>query len=86
MQTAQMNLLSQQRAFNGAKVTAQKPVSVRMARFTVRAEGEAPKEAAKEAPKVWTAPTLDPNTPSPIFGGSTGKFLLFRQLNAYKIR
>jgi photosystem I subunit II len=72
MQTAlKMNVLSQQRAFNGAKVTAQKPVTARMARVAVRAEGA---EAPKEAPKVWTAPTLDPNTPSPIFGGSTGKF------------
>lgn len=39
----------------------------------VRAE----EAAAKEAPKAWTAPTLDPNTPSPIFGGSTGTFMIF---------
>ena len=40
----------------------------------VRAEeAAAPK---KEAPKAWTAPTLDPNTPSPIFGGSTGTLIL----------
>jgi len=40
----------------------------------VRAEeAAAPK---KEAPKAWTAPTLDPNTPSPIFGGSTGTFMI----------
>ncbi len=38
----------------------------------VRAE----EAAAKEAPKAWTAPTLDPNTPSPIFGGSTGTLIL----------
>lgn len=35
----------------------------------VAAEGEAAKE------EVWTVPTLDPNTPSPIFGGSTGGLL-----------
>lgn len=35
----------------------------------VRAEEAAAPKA--EAPKAWTAPTLDPNTPSPIFGGST---------------
>ena len=74
MQTAlSMNVLPQQRAFNGPKVAAaQKPVTVRAARFVVRAEAA---EAAP-APKVWSAPALDPNTPSPIFGGSTGKMPL----------
>jgi hypothetical protein len=41
----------------------------------VRAEETAAPK--KEAPKAWTAPTLDPNTPSPIFGGSTGTFMIF---------
>lgn len=65
-----MNSLAQQRAFNGAKVAvAQKPVASRAARFVVRAETtEAPK--AEKAP--FSAPPLNPNTPSPIFGGSTG--------------
>jgi len=31
-------------------------------------------ETATEAPK-WTEPTLNPDTPSPIFGGSTGGLL-----------
>jgi len=35
----------------------------------VRAEGE---QAAEPAP--WSPPKLNPDTPSPIFGGSTGKW------------
>ena len=73
MQTAlSINVLSQQRAFMGVKVTAQKPAAVRATRVVVRAEEKA---AEAEAPKTWTAPTLDPNTPSPIFGGSTGAYM-----------
>jgi photosystem I subunit 2 len=40
----------------------------------IRAEAEGAK-AAPAAPKAWTAPKLNPNTPSPIFGGSTGGLL-----------
>ena len=36
---------------------------------------DAAKDAAPAAPAVWTAPKLNPNTPSPIFGGSTGGLL-----------
>lgn len=44
------------------------------AQFRVYAQAEATKtEAAPKAP--WSAPKLDPNTPSPIFGGSTGGLL-----------
>lgn len=32
-------------------------------------------EGTKKKEAVWTVPTLDPNTPSPIFGGSTGGLL-----------
>ena len=41
----------------------------------VRAEGEA-------AP-AWSAPKLDPNTPSPIFGGSTGGLLRKAQVRLF---
>ena len=44
------------------------------ASVVVRAEA-AEAAAVKEAPAAWVAPTLDPNTPSPIFGGSTGGLL-----------
>ena len=33
------------------------------------------KEEKKEDKKPWSPPTLDPSTPSPIFGGSTGGLL-----------
>jgi hypothetical protein len=53
-----------------------RPAAVsRVARVAVRAEAtaeQAPKAAEKPA---WTEPTLNPDTPSPIFGGSTGGLL-----------
>lgn len=58
---------------NAKLSNARASVCARPARrsLVVRAE-EAAAAPKKEAPKAWTAPTLDPNTPSPIFGGSTG--------------
>ena len=41
------------------------------ARRSVRVRAEEKK--AEKAP--WTEPTLDPSTPAPIFGGSTGGLL-----------
>ena len=65
MQTALcMNVLPQQRVVT-------RPASSRSMRVIVRAEGKAEAAAPKEE-KPWSPPTLDPNTPSPIFGGSTG--------------
>ena len=40
----------------------------RRSQLSVRASAQAPAAA-------FTPPTLDPNTPSPIFGGSTGGLL-----------
>lgn len=58
---------------NATFVSRKQAPAPRAARIVVRAEAaEAP---AKEAKPAWTAPTLDPNTPSPIFGGSTGGLL-----------
>ena len=58
------------------------PVGLRtnVARLVVRAEAsEAAKpskaKAKDEPPAPWTPPKLDPSTPSPIFGGSTGGLL-----------
>jgi hypothetical protein len=48
------------------------PVALRAARLTVSAADAAP---AAAAPAVFVPPPLDPNTPSPIFGGSTGGLL-----------
>lgn len=62
-----LNALTQQRVLKGASVRQNKAFAGRALRVTVRAE-----EKAKEAEKPWAPPALDPNTPSPIFGGSTG--------------
>lgn len=44
-------------------------------------EAAAPTAPKEEAKAAWTEPTLNPDTPSPIFGGSTGGLL-----NAAKVR
>lgn len=58
----------------------------RSARLAVRsaaaAEGEAP---PPEKAKTWTPPKLDPNTPSPIFGGSTGGLLRKAQVEEFYV-
>ncbi|KAL7220472.1 hypothetical protein ACSBR2_013369 [Camellia fascicularis] len=66
--------------------------SVKPGKFTVTprpiramaAEGnvEAP---AKEAPVGFTPPQLDPSTPSPIFGGSTGGLLRKAQVEEFYV-
>ncbi|ABO99643.1 psaD, PSI-D, subunit II, photosystem I protein [Ostreococcus lucimarinus CCE9901] len=50
----------------------------------IRAEAEGAK-AAPAAPKAWTAPKLNPNTPSPIFGGSTGGLLRKAQVEEFYV-
>jgi len=47
----------------------------RAASAIVRAEGGESAPAKPAAPAAWSAPKLNPNTPSPIFGGSTGGLL-----------
>jgi len=49
--------------------------SKRAASAIVRAEGGESAPAKPAAPAAWSAPKLNPNTPSPIFGGSTGGLL-----------
>ena len=65
-------------AFSGKSVQA-RSVSLaapRATRFGVfAADAPAKKEVAKEEEKPWSPPKLNPNTPSPIFGGSTGGLL-----------
>merc|ERR1712182_154932 len=53
------------------RVFAEKPVK---AEKPVPAKKPAPKKKKKEV-EPWVQPTLDPSTPSPIFGGSTGGLL-----------
>jgi len=51
--------------------------------LVVRAE--AAEAAAKEAKPAWTEPTLNPDTPSPIFGGSTGGLLRKAQVEEFYV-
>nr|GMD66140.1 photosystem I reaction center subunit II, chloroplastic-like [Ipomoea batatas] len=52
----------------------------------IRAMAEETTEApTKEAPVGFTPPTLDPNTPSPIFGGSTGGLLRKAQVEEFYV-
>ena len=84
---AQVNIVARvatpakESSFAGAKVVAARPVAVRAARFQVLA-ADAP---AAEAPKVFVPPKLDPNTPSPIFGGSTGGLLRKAQVEEFYV-
>ncbi|WIA09410.1 hypothetical protein OEZ85_008815 [Tetradesmus obliquus] len=60
-----------------------RPAAVsRVARVAVRAEATAEKAAEKPA---WTEPTLNPDTPSPIFGGSTGGLLRKAQVEEFYV-
>ncbi|ESW15233.1 hypothetical protein PHAVU_007G055900 [Phaseolus vulgaris] len=53
---------------------------------TIRAAADETAEAAtKEAPVGFTPPELDPNTPSPIFGGSTGGLLRKAQVEEFYV-
>merc|ERR1712188_28208 len=57
----------------------------------VRVFAEKPVPAKKPAPKKkkeaepWVQPTLDPSTPSPIFGGSTGGLLRKAQVEEFYV-
>lgn len=42
-------------------------------------------EAPKEAPKGFTPPTLNADTPAPIFGGSTGGLLRKAQVEEFYV-
>jgi hypothetical protein len=73
--------------FTGSKVAARAvPAPVARRSVVVRAEEKAaaaPAEKAEEKP--WAPPTLDPNTPSPIFGGSTGGLLRKAQVEEFYV-
>ncbi|XP_021718341.1 photosystem I reaction center subunit II, chloroplastic [Chenopodium quinoa] len=65
---------------------ASKPAS-RLSIRAAAAEGKAAEttETAAEAPKGFTPPELDPNTPSPIFAGSTGGLLRKAQVEEFYV-
>ena len=53
---------------------------------SIKAMAEEKTEApTKEAPVGFTPPELDPNTPSPIFGGSTGGLLRKAQVEEFYV-
>ncbi|XP_059632512.1 photosystem I reaction center subunit II, chloroplastic-like [Cornus florida] len=67
--------------------TTTKPLKFTVAQRTVKvAAAEGKTEAPpKEAPVGFTPPELDPNTPSPIFGGSTGGLLRKAQVEEFYV-
>jgi len=78
-------LLRSAPTFTGSKVAARAAPAAPVARrsVVVRAEEKAAPAPVEEKP--WTAPTLDPNTPSPIFGGSTGGLLRKAQVEEFYV-
>ncbi|XP_077213661.1 photosystem I reaction center subunit II, chloroplastic-like [Tasmannia lanceolata] len=60
------------------------PRSLSMSR-NVKVSATEEKTAPPEAPVGFTPPELDPNTPSPIFGGSTGGLLRKAQVEEFYV-
>ncbi|KAK3284749.1 hypothetical protein CYMTET_7615 [Cymbomonas tetramitiformis] len=72
-------------AFRGQVIAASaRPASVCVSSKVVAA-AEAETEKKPEEPKEFVPPTLDPNTPSPIFGGSTGGLLRKAQVEEFYV-
>ncbi|PIA30711.1 hypothetical protein AQUCO_05400070v1 [Aquilegia coerulea] len=69
--------------------TSARPITFvqRSIKAAAAAEGKSTTEEAppKEAPVGFTPPELDPNTPSPIFGGSTGGLLRKAQVEEFYV-
>ncbi|KAL9678877.1 hypothetical protein QQ045_016728 [Rhodiola kirilowii] len=62
------------------------PKATKLTRIRVAAaEGKAAEAPTKDAPVGFTPPELDPNTPSPIFGGSTGGLLRKAQVEEFYV-
>jgi len=73
--------------FAGKQVTASVSLrtnAARNQRLVVRAAEEAVAKKEEE-PKEFVPPVLDPNTPSPIFGGSTGGLLRKAQVEEFYV-
>lgn len=69
-----------------AQVPHLRLVSARQSRMVVRvAETMAPAAPVKAAPVKFVEPTLNPDTPSPIFGGSTGGLLRKAQVRRLQL-
>ncbi|XP_057736626.1 photosystem I reaction center subunit II, chloroplastic-like [Arachis stenosperma] len=59
--------------------------SVRASAAEEKVEAAAAEKEKEEAPVGFTPPELDPNTPSPIFGGSTGGLLRKAQVEEFYV-
>merc|ERR1711920_224047 len=71
------------RANNRQFRTRQRVVRVFAEADKVPAKKPAPKKKKEAEP--WVQPTLDPSTPSPIFGGSTGGLLRKAQVEEFYV-
>ncbi|XP_020092779.1 photosystem I reaction center subunit II, chloroplastic-like [Ananas comosus] len=61
------------------------PSAPRRLAYRISATDEKAATAEPEAPAGFTPPQLDPNTPSPIFGGSTGGLLRKAQVEEFYV-
>merc|ERR1712193_312720 len=68
----------------GARANQRQRVVRVFAEKPVQAKKPAPKKKKKEV-EPWVQPTLDPSTPSPIFGGSTGGLLRKAQVEEFYV-
>ncbi len=72
-------------SFSGAPLRVRAPVRAPLVlrRAAVADSGvKAAPKAGEGKKEAWKVPSLDPNTPSPIFGGSTGGLLRKAQVRA----
>merc|ERR1719373_1184180 len=60
-------------------------VSLKPSFILVRAKATKGKSAIENKPAAWSPPKLDPNTPCPIFGGSTGGLLRKAQVEEFYV-
>merc|ERR1712100_76011 len=69
------------------KTRAPRALSRRAARThrVVRVPAKKPAPKKKKEAEPWVQPTLDPSTPSPIFGGSTGGLLRKAQVEEFYV-
>ncbi|GMJ01146.1 photosystem I subunit D-2 [Hibiscus trionum] len=73
--------------WNSSSLATPKSIPFSLSQRTTIIRAAAAEEAAatKEAPVGFTPPELDPNTPSPIFGGSTGGLLRKAQVEEFYV-
>eukprot|EP00091_Calanus_sinicus_P014745 TRINITY_DN32405_c0_g1_i1.p1 TRINITY_DN32405_c0_g1~~TRINITY_DN32405_c0_g1_i1.p1 ORF type:complete len:115 (-),score=24.36 TRINITY_DN32405_c0_g1_i1:41-385(-) len=65
--------------------TTPKPLKSTATPLRTAIKATAAAEGKTEAPVGFTPPELDPNTPSPIFGGSTGGLLRKAQVEEFYV-